>query len=485
MKIPFNTPARKWLVASIAAALAIVYVGLAASQYIAFRLGTRVELKSGSSVELARLEKAAWLDPSNADYRNAQGHYYDLVAQDPAAAAARYRTAVELNPHSADYWFDLASAYQILGDTASQTAALEHAIRAEPTRPDVAWTAANFYLVRGENEQDRTTAQALLTIALREFRVVIANEPSLVDDALKLCWHTEPDVDLLLRDVIPPTGGAYMGLLTLLQNDTDRLLREVSASHADTDAASLTQPQSKVAQIENETAATFKVWDALIQSRQPFDERHAYDYIQFLIQPKIEEVDQAVLVWQQTADRFAHSSYLPSPSNLIVNGTFSLPLLDAGFDWQYRKKYGVNLTLDHLDPKDPRGPRSLMISFDGPGIVDAGIYQLVALQPNSSYEFSAHYKNDGEQEGAGAPHFTIRDMYSQVVYYQSDELRASDELKEDDELQDSKSWKSVRGEFTTSADCKLVMLYIRRLPEGSPIRAKLWVDDFHLTRKPY
>jgi hypothetical protein len=42
----------------------------------------------------------------------------------------------------------------------------------------------------------------------------------------------------------------------------------------------------------------------------------------------------------------------------------------------------------------------------------------------------------------------------------------------------------VDGEFTTSSDCKLVVLHVRRLPAGSPIRGKLWIDDFHLSRKP-
>jgi hypothetical protein len=28
------------------------------------------------------------------------------------------------------------------------------------------------------------------------------------------------------------------------------------------------------------------------------------------------------------------------------------------------------------------------------------------------------------------------------------------------------------------------VLHLRRLPAGSPIRGKLWVGDFHLTRKP-
>jgi hypothetical protein len=62
-------------------------------------------------------------------------------------------------------------------------------------------------------------------------------------------------------------------------------------------------------------------------------------------------------------------------------------------------------------------------------------------------------------------------MYNQTVYYESDELK------------DAGFWKSATGEFTTGPDCRLVVLHIRRLPEGSPIRGKLWVGDFHLTRK--
>ena len=449
MKIPFRTPGRRWLVAVPIVALMMGYVGLAASQFAASWLGNRVELTS--------LRRSAWLDPGNADYRDHLGRYYDLVARDPASAVMQYRAAVQLNPHSARYWFDLASAFQVLGDTANQTAALESAIHADSMTPDVAWEAANLYLVQGENEK-----------ALREFRVVLANDSSLAPTAIQFCWRIEPDVDALLRDVVPPRNDAYLAFLALLQNHTDRLLREVAPSTADTDAASPAEIQNKLEQIERETAGTAKVWTALMQTNQPFERRHADEYFRYLIQHK--DVDQAVLVWQQTANRFGLSPYyLPSPANLIVNGNFNLNLLNAGFDWQYQKQTGVQLT---LDPSDSHGGRrSLMITFDGPGINDAGIYQFVAVQPNTTYDFSAYYKTL-EQQGAGGPHFTIQDMYSQVVYYESDELR------------DSGFWKSADGEFTTSSDCKLIVVHIRRLPAGSPIRGKLWIDDFHLFRKP-
>jgi tetratricopeptide (TPR) repeat protein len=378
----------------------------------------------GDRPELASLQRAAGLDPSNADYRNHLGRYYALVARDPGAAIEPYRAAVQLDPHSARYWFDLASAYQVLGDISNQTVALGQAIEADPTTPDVAWEAANFYLVQGDDER-----------ALREFRVVLQNEPTLADPAIQFCWRINPDVDALLRDVVPPRSEAYLAFLNLLMQ-------------------------------KQETAATAKVWAALMATPQTFELRYVFGYFQYLLDHK--DVDQARLVWQQAAPRFGLSAYLPSGRNLIVNGDFSLDVLNGGFDWQYQKQQSVTLT---LDPSDFHGGhRSLLISFDGPGVTDAGIRQFIAVQPDTVYEFSAYYKN-GDFEGAGGPHLTLQDAFTRDVLYDSDELK------------EAGFWKSATGEFTTAADTRLLVLHVRRVPEGSPIRGKLWVDDFRLTQK--
>jgi len=416
MQIAFKTPGRKRLTVAVAALLALGYLAVTTSLFVGSWLGGRAELTA--------LQRASRIDPGNAEYRYRLGRYYDLVARDPDLAIGQYKTAVQLNPHSARYWFDLAGAYQVLGDTAKQTSALEHAIIADPMTPDVAWEAANFYLVQGDTDK-----------ALREFRVVIASDSTNAQSALQLCWRVNPDVDALLRDVVPARSDSLLVFLDLLQ-------------------------------AKQETASTIKVWNALMQTRESFPLQQAYDYIHFLIQHK--EIDQAELVWKQSADRFGLSSYVPSASNLVVNNNFSLTVLNAGFDWQYQKQSGVGLSLDPSDFHS--GRRSLMISFDGPGITEAGIYQYVVVEPNTSYDFSAYYKT-GEMEGAGGPHFSVQDMYSQKVYYESDELK------------NVGFWKSADGEFTTDPDCKLVVLHIRRLPAGSPIRGKLWVGDFHITRK--
>lgn len=416
MEISLNPVSRKLLLIGAAAVLCAAYVFVSARLFIGSWFAERSELSS--------LQRAAHLDPWNADYRDHVGRYYALVARDPGAAIEPYRAAVQLDSHSARYWFDLASAYQVLGDISNQTSALEHAIEADPTTPDVAWEAANFFLVQGDEQK-----------ALQEFHVVLESEPTLAAPAIQFCWRIHPDVDVLLHDVVPVRAEAYIAFLHLLMQ-------------------------------KQETAATAKVWASLMAAHQTFELRYVYEYVQYLLNHQ--DVDQARLVWREAAPRFGLSAYLPSSRNLIVNGDFSLDVLNGGFDWQYEKQRSVTLT---LDPSDFHGGhRSLLITFDGPGVNDAGIRQFIAVQPDTLYQFSAYYKN-GEIEGAGAPHLTIQDAFTQSVLYDSDELK------------EAGFWKSAIGDFTTGADTKLLVLHVRRLPEGSPIRGKLWVDDFRLVAK--
>jgi hypothetical protein len=527
MGIALNSAWRKGLVIGAAAALCLIYVFVAGRLFVASIFAEKPEVAS--------LQRAARLDTSNADYRNHLGRYYALVARDPGAAIEPYRAAVQLNPHSARYWFDLASAYQVLGDVANQTWALEHAIEADPTTPDVAWEAANFFLVQGDNEE-----------ALREFHVVLESEPTMANLAIQFCWRINPDVDMLLRDVVPAQSASYLAFLNLLTTPK-RVALSTSTSpsnhggknwvytFADPEAragsnawvgalvtlsgyggdasgndvrATITASTPNTFEIVNpngtaasttanpdstpvlmisrvfadspalpisganpETAATAKVWDKLMATSgasQSFELRYVYEYLEYLLNNK--DVSQARLVWQQAAPRFGLSSYLPSRNNLVVNGDFSLEVLNGGFDWQYQKQQSVTLT---LDPSEPHGGgnRSLLIAFDGPGVTDAGIRQFITVQPGTTYAFSAYYKN-GDFEGAGGPHITLQDAYTKAVVYDSDELKEA-----------GASWKKVADEFTTGDDCRLLILHVRRLPEGSPIRGKLWVDDFRLAVK--
>ena len=156
---------------------------------------------------------------------------------------------------------------------------------------------------------------------------------------------------------------------------------------------------------------------------------------------------------------------LPTDDNLVVNGNFGLDILNGGFDWTYVDRIGVRPLLD--PSAFHQGHRSLFLTFEGPGINDAGVSQLIPVHGATTYEFSAFYKS-AEFEGAGGPQIVLRDAYTGTPLYASDSLNDSD------------FWKEVHSKVTVPATTSLLRLAIERFPAGSPIRGKLWLDDFEL-----
>jgi hypothetical protein len=51
-----------------------------------------------------------------------------------------------------------------------------------------------------------------------------------------------------------------------------------------------------------------------------------------------------------------------------------------------------------------------------------------------------------------------------------------------EELRDADFWKKTGGAFTTADDSQLVMVRVVRVPSGSPIRGKLWIDGLQLVQ---
>jgi len=208
-----------------------------------------------------------------------------------------------------------------MGNSGEQIAALEKAINADPRTPDVAWESANVYLVQGETAK-----------ALREFHVVLENDLSLAPAALQLCLRVSPDVENLLQQVMPPNPLVYFTLLDILT-------------------------------ARKQTADAAKVWAQLAQLRQPLETRRVFEYLRYLIGQQ--EVDQARRVWQDASNLCGLSAYQPSSENLVINGDFSLEVLNGGFDWRYQKLPNVALSLDPT--QFHTGHRSLSIVFDGRG----------------------------------------------------------------------------------------------------------------------
>ena len=160
------------------------------------------------------------------------------------------------------------------------------------------------------------------------------------------------------------------------------------------------------------------------------------------------------------------TAYLPS-QNLIVNPRFELDVLNAGFDWHYDQVRNVKINLDANGA--PRGNQSLLVTFEGPGISETGLGQLVSLAPNSQYQFSVHFKSD-EIEGAGGPVFVLLDGMTGKEYFTTEILK------------NPGSWREVTAHFQTGPNSQLGLLRLSRIPAGNAIRGHLWLDEVQLVR---
>lgn len=398
------------------AAIAFLVLAAAYLMVVTFRFAAASYSDSPNESSLIR---AARLDPGNAAYAHDIGRFELLAGSNPQTALPWLEKATRLDTHKASYWVDLALAQQAVGNTAAERDDLRQALEAAPRTPEIAWQAANLFLAQGSPDD-----------AMHAFRQVIENDPPLASMAIQTCWKTHPDAEFLLDNVITP--GADESFLEFLTG-------------------------------RHEQAAAAVVWQKMYSLQQPISRGHLFEYVRDLIAHQ--QPEEASKVWRQAANMADLSAYQPSSENLLVNGDFSLEILDGGFDWLHQKTRGVALALDPNE--NHSSPRSLRIVFDGPGIEDAGIRQMVAVEPNMPYEFSGFYKAS-DMDGAGGTKFALQDLYRETTFYMSDELQNAD------------FWKKVGGSFVTGPDTHMLVLRIARVPAGSPIRGKLWIDGLRL-----
>jgi len=390
--------------------LVFAYIGIAVRDYVAYRFA--------SSGQPYALEKAIALDPANAGYRNRLGYYFMFSEQRPDLAIPRYQSAVALNPHDAEYWLALASAYASTGAGEQQRLALDRALEVDPNTPEVSWEVANVFLFRGD-----------LKKSFMIFRHLLQTDPQHIEPALQICWHATYDLDMM-RDVLPPIPTVYLEFLKLLIG-------------------------------EGNTGAAEQMWSRLVDLQQPFDPQLATPYLEYLIAQH--DVDHAQTAWNDLARiNPGFRPYRASAANLVVNGGFEERPLNMGFDWRYNVYPHVALALDAEQSHE--GSRSLSITFDGEAVVDSGLSQFIAVDPNTLYNFNAYVRTD-DIFAAHGPQFVISDAYTKSSLLLTEEVLGTI------------SWRQVSGSFKTGRSTDLVLLKIIRAPGAGRITGRLWIDD--------
>lgn len=416
MRIALNTPARKVALLAPVLALAIIFIAASSASFLASVLLQEPTLKSH--------QWAMRLQPGNAEFayqtglQIANGHFGS--PSNPVGAFRYFQTAINLNSHRSRYWLAIASVCRPIPNCSWQDD-IAKAVVADPTNPDVAWEAANLYMSTGQNEK-----------ALQQFKIVIANDPYRISPALERSWKLMPNAEELVHNMLPPSADVYSQFLELMLQ-------------------------------QNELDAAASVWTAIQKLGQPLPQRVVLDYTQYLLVHK--NIEQAKLVWEQSATLAGLSDYQPSRENLIVNGGFDLPIMNGGFDWLYAKSPHVSLELDTVQFHS--APRSLMISFNKAQIADVGIQHLVVVNPGTNYDFFASYKTESLL-GAGGLVFTLQDAFDGSTVFTSDELSSAD------------FWKETTGSLASGAS-RLLLLRIQRVPAGNVIEGNVWIDDVRLT----
>jgi tetratricopeptide (TPR) repeat protein len=414
MQIELQSPLRRFGFAGAC----LILIGL----YLPFagRAGWAAHL--AAKPDSPNIQRAIRLEPSNAEYHALLGRNLALSGVSLDEAISDYRTAVLLNPYESRYWLDLASAYHVAGRIDEQTQSVEQAVDADPTTPNVAWAAANIFLIQGNVGK-----------ALPYFRTVLDNDPDAVDWTLQICWRATGNANQILDQALPRRTDLYLSFLRLLVTKQELVPAE-------------------------------NAWDHLIGLRQPFPPKLAFPYFQLLIAKQ--KVAAAKTAWQHLAQVDQEiQPYLPSRENLIVNGGFEENLLNGGFDWWYESNPHAALAIDTDLFYD--GTRSLSVTFDGRNAPEAGIAQFIPVKPDTDYEFSVESRTQ-DIDSASGPRFAIADAYTDSSYVLTDDLLGTN------------PWHKQHARFRTGPNTNLLFLKVIRQPAAPLIRGKLWIDDVRL-----
>ena len=383
------------------------YAWCAIKTYRAERLANRSDQAS--------IERGIALVPQNATY-------HDLLCRNMifslqgSQAVEECQKAASLNPYRSTIWLDLAQAHYLTGNAELTKTAIRQALMVDPTTPDTAWSAANFFLIQGDTAD-----------ALKEFAIVLRQEPSLVAPALNVCWQSLHDVRVI-ESILPPNPGVYLALIRLLS-------------------------------LRGELEPAGQVWAAFLQLNKVSDFRDCLFYIDSLLRAGM--AAEASDAWKQLSSKSADLRAYSQPDNLIMDGSFTQEILNSGFGWRYTPEPQISALLDTADFHS--GNRSLRLTYSGHGS-DAGIFQYVATRAGMKYRLSAWVKSEN-LETANGPALVILDRFGNEVYGATKETTGTTE------------WHRVETEIETGVEPKLLKVAILRSPGETRIQGKFWVDD--------
>jgi tetratricopeptide (TPR) repeat protein len=377
---------------------------------------------------VAGIQRATRLEPGNAEYWYLLGRYwqFNLEGPDSRKAINAYRNALSFDPHSAETYIDLATAYEGIDDIPDARENFLKAKKAYPLSAGVSWRVGNFFLRQGEMDE-----------AFTQIRESVVADRARGAEAFSRCLRVEPNLKTVLDRAIPGDPVVYLDII-----------RDLSE--------------------EGHTTESLIVWDRLVAMSPSIPLTEIYPIINLLRAKK--DFTEASRVWKQGVAMAGLDHLGDPPASLVWDGGFESGLRNFGYSWFYEQK--IRTVQVGLDQKEKHsGKQSLRLTFDGTSDVTFDdVCHAVTVSPLTSYKFSAWVQT--------------RDLTTdQGLRFRLQSSGHSSTLEFTPEIHGTHEWTEITAPWTSDADANEAQICIARLPsdqKDNRIRGSAWVDDVSL-----
>jgi tetratricopeptide (TPR) repeat protein len=384
------------------------------------------------SISSTTIQKALDLDPGNSDLVHRLGLVYsfDPTGENLSAAEKYLRQAVELNPRHWDYWSDLGTACDFAGDTACSDDAFTRASALNPMTPALQWAIGNHYFLTNRPEK-----------AFPHFRRLLELAPQYLQSTFRLCLRATRDPQAIYAEVVPDGTDASARFAFLM----------FLSSTADYESA-------------------MKIWGQMISGPDRSPKLSLVKpFMDLLIDHN--QIQDASTIWNdlQRAGVIPPASN-PQDVNLLYNGGFEEPLLNAGFAW--RISDSPDLAYDLSDPHACKSMKCLRIDFPvGRNAEYDLVDQVVRIKPNTRYQLTAYVRSENLTSDSG-PRLLVAEMGCQNCA-----ARMSDPTV------GTTPWHPIDVEFMTQPQTQAVRVVFWRPQDhvsSRDITGTVWLDEVTL-----
>lgn len=363
-------------------------------------------------------------------WRIAQVSQKILPLDHQGQAIAEFEKAVSLSPHDYRFWMTLGRAYEQAGDAAKAENALKRAVALAPSYAYPHWYLGNLLLRNGRYDE-----------AFAELRSASEAEPELRPQQFNLIWEIYSNDPEALKRAVGESSGARsnFALYLLTQKRFEEGLRLWDSLSSEEKKANIQTGESIVTTLKNELRFhdAVKVWNDIASEKHHVELGQVYD------------------------GSFEHAVSF-GPDNL--------------FGWQVK---GAPQMQVGIDPNNSNGGgRSLRMTFQVRANLDSiNVSQLVAVQPQTEYEFECYVSTEKLETGS-APRVQIVDAASGA------ELVSTPPAPNG-----TNNWTRINYTFKTGAKTEAVILKIMRVSCSTeetpvcPIFGSVWYDDFSFKRR--